>query len=131
MTTESGKPKKRILVVDDDKVAVELAEIKLRKLGYDTITAISGRDCLRIAESENPDLILLDIMMPGLDGGATAQLLSENPKTKDIPVIYTTILISEEEERRDLGESQGRLFVAKPLNKEKLSKTINKILFGT
>jgi len=119
---------KRILVVDDEKAVLELAEVELNELGYDVITAISGKDCLKIAEGEKPDLILLDIMMPELDGGETAQRLSENPKTKDIPIIFVTCLISEEEELECLGEIRGRLFVAKPFDKERLLGAIKKVL---
>jgi len=122
------KGKKKILVVDDEKAALELAEVKLKELGYDAITAISGKDCLKIAKEEKPDLILLDVMMPELDGGGTAQRLSENPETKNIPIIFVTCLISEKEELECLGEIRGRLFVAKPLDKERLSEAINKVL---
>lgn len=122
--------KSKILVVDDEEAALDLAEIKLNELGYDAITATNGKDCLKIAKEEKPDLILLDVMMPELDGGGTAQLLLENPETQNIPIIFLTSIISEEEERESLGEFGGRLFVAKPLNKERLSEAIKTALQG-
>jgi len=128
MQSEGGGSKKRIMVVDDEEAALDLAQVKLNELGYDVIKATNGRDCLKIAETEKPDLILLDIMMPELDGGNTAQLLLDNPKTKDIPVIFLTSLISPEEELKDLGEIKGRLFVAKPLDSQRLSAAIKKAL---
>jgi len=124
------KVKKRILVVDDDKAVLELAKIKLEQLEYDVITATSGKDCLEIAEREKPDLILLDIIMPVLDGGETAHLLLENPETKDIPIIFLTSIISEQEEIGQLGKAGGHLFVAKPFNKERLLGAIKKALGG-
>lgn len=130
MAPEAGKDKKRILVVDDERAVLELAEIKLKELGFDVITATSGNDCLKIAERESPDLILLDIMMPEMDGSQIAQFLLENPRTKDIPIIFVTSMISEEEEREQLGKIGNRLFVAKPFDKERISEAINKTLEG-
>ena len=130
MESEVGKDKKGILVVDDEKAILELAEVKLKELGYDVITATNGKDCLKIAKGGKPDLILLDVMMPELDGNKTAQLLLENPKTKDIPIIFLTSIISEEEERESAGEIGGHLFVAKPLDKQRLSEAIKKALEG-
>lgn len=128
MQLEAGRDKKRILVVDDKEAALDLAEVKLNELGYDVIKATNGRDCLRIAETEKPDLILLDIMMPGLDGGDTTQLLLDNPETKDIPIIFLTSLITPEEELKCSGEIKGRLYVAKPLDNQRLSEAIKKAL---
>lgn len=128
MQSEAGRDKKKIMVVDDEEAALDLAEAKLNELGYDVIKATNGRDCLRIAETEQPDVILLDIMMPQLDGGDTTQFLLDNPKTKDIPVIFLTSLISPEEELKCLGEIKGRLFVAKPLDSQRLSTAIKKAL---
>lgn len=130
MKRKTRKTKKRILVVDDEETALELTEVKLKQLGYDVITATNGKDCLKIAEGENPDLILLDVMMPDLDGGGTAQLLLENQKTKYIPIVFLTSIISEKEELKRLGEIGGRLFVAKPLDSERLSVAIKKALEG-
>lgn len=128
MESKAGEDKKRILVVDDEEVALELAEVKLKSLGYDVITAKNGNDCLKIAGGEKPDLILLDIMMPGLDGGDIARLLLENPKTKHIPIIFLTSIISEKEELEVSGKIAGRSFLAKPVETERLSEAIKKSL---
>ena len=127
MEKKEGK-RLKILLVDDEQSFLELAEMKIKSLGHDVITAANGKDCLKIAEGETPDLILLDILMPGMDGGETAQLLLENPKTKDIPIIFLTCVISEREERECLGKIGGRLFVAKPLDMKRLLAAIEKAL---
>ena len=117
--------KKKILVVDDEEGSLEMAEIRLKEFGYEAITATNGKDGLRMAEKECPDLILLDVMMPEMDGGEIAYLLSENPKTKDIPIIFLTSLVSEREEFK---RAKGYLFVAKPFDKEKLLRVIKEAL---
>ncbi|MEK9150266.1 MAG: response regulator [Candidatus Desantisbacteria bacterium] len=116
--------KKRMLVVDDDEGSLEVTTVMLEGLGYEVIKATSGKECLEIAKEESPDLILLDVMMPEMDGGETAQTLSENLKTKNIPIIFLTSIISEKEER----VIRGYIFVAKPLNKERLLEAITKVL---
>ena len=127
MKRKEGK-RLKILLVDDEQSFLELAEIKIERLGYNVVTATTGEDCLKLAEKESPDLVLLDVMMPGMDGGETAQLLLENPKTKDIPIIFLTCVITEREERARLGEIGGHLFVAKPLDTKRLSGAIEKAL---
>ena len=121
---------KKILVVDDEKAQLDLAEVTLKELGFDVITASNGKDCLNIAEREKPDLILLDVVMPELDGGRTADLLLDIPETKDIPIIFLTSIVTEEEEVESRGKIGGRTFVAKPFDRERLLAAINKALKG-
>ena len=127
MEKKEGK-RLKILLVDDEESFLELAEIKLKRLGYKVITATTGENCLKLAEKESPDLVLLDVMMPGMDGGETAHLLLENPKTKNIPIIFLTSIISKREEQECLGEPGGHLFVAKPFDTKRLLGAIEKAL---
>jgi DNA-binding response OmpR family regulator len=85
----SGKAKK-ILVVDDEATLVEMMSFNLQRHGYETITAHNGLDALSLAERETPDLIILDLMMPGLDGTAVTRRLKSDPKLSRIPVIMLT-----------------------------------------
>jgi DNA-binding response OmpR family regulator len=82
---------KRILLIDDEDGARRIIQFSLEAAaGWEVLTASSGIEGLRLAEAEQLDLILLDVMMPDLDGSATFQRLQENPKTQSIPVIMLT-----------------------------------------
>jgi len=119
--------KKKILIVDDEKDALFILEQELAGRGYSVISADNGSDALDLAKSEYPDLIILDIRMPGIDGLDVAAKLKEDPKTKDIPVIYLTGLL-----RRRKGEKQGhvvgdKVLIAKPYSIEGLSAQIERL----
>jgi len=86
---------KRILVVDDDADLVEMLCFNLKKAGYAVGTAGNGVEALRKARSLSPDLILLDLMLPELDGFAVCEILRRNAATASIPVIMLTALSSE------------------------------------
>lgn len=82
---------KRILVVDDDAVIREVVAACLQRLGsWDVLTAASGKDALRQADTEKIDAIVLDVMMPEMDGFAVLQCLRSNPTTQLIPVVLLT-----------------------------------------
>lgn len=82
---------RKVLLVDDDDELRKLGEIVLRKLGrWEARVAASGEEALAIARAERPDLILLDVMMPGMDGLTTLARLREDAATADIPVIFLT-----------------------------------------
>src|SRR5574344_2918054 len=81
-----------ILIVDDIHANVLLLQAILKHNQYKTITANSGLECLKKLQEEKPDLLLLDIMMPGMNGYEVAQRAKQNPDTKDIPIIFVTAL---------------------------------------
>ncbi len=85
------RPSKRVLVIDNEEYIREVAQICLETVaGWEVLTAASGQEGLVVAEAENPDAILLDVMMPGMDGLTTFKHLQANPTTKRIPVIFLT-----------------------------------------
>jgi CheY-like chemotaxis protein len=91
------------------------------------LTAENGAEALEIAKTQAPDVVVLDIMMPGMDGTEVAAALKENPGTRDIPVILLSSLVSTQEERSSV--SQGFVsYVSKPLNAEKLLNEIRRSL---
>ena len=92
---------RRILVVDDDEMLREVAQAALELVGgWQVTTASSGAQAQQRARHEQPDAILLDVMMPGLDGPATVTALRADPVTRDIPIIFLTAKMAAD----DLGE---------------------------
>ena len=83
---------KTILIVDDEQDVLSVLKAGLTSKGYSIITAIDGEHALTLARSKQPDLIILDVMMPGMDGPEVAIKLKDSLKTKDIPVIFLTSL---------------------------------------
>jgi CheY-like chemotaxis protein len=98
--------RRTVLVVEDEGDIRELVPVSLeRRGGFRVLTAESGQVALRIAVEERPDAILLDVMMPGLDGPATLGRLRETPETAGIPVVFLTAKVQSGDRRRlmDLG----------------------------
>jgi len=80
-------PSGTVLVVDDDPIIVSLLQVNFEIEGYDVLTAIGGEAGLAQARSGNPDVVVLDVMMPGIDGLEVARRLREDPATRAIPVV--------------------------------------------
>jgi two-component system alkaline phosphatase synthesis response regulator PhoP len=82
--------KERILAVDDEEDILELVKFNLAREGYSIICTTSGEEALKIAQKEHPALIVLDLMLPGIDGLDVAKALKSEPKTRDIPIVMLT-----------------------------------------
>lgn len=118
----------KILIVDDEKDVLSMLKTRLTAKGYSVITAMHGLDAIDLARAQSPDLIILDILMPGMEGTEVAAKLKEDCETKDIPIIFLTCLISKEEEREKKGCVKENIFFAKPFDSEELTDTIEKLL---
>ena len=105
----------RILVVDDILPNVKLLEAKLTAEYFDVLTASDGASALEVAEAETPDIILLDVMMPGMDGFEACERLKSNPKTRHIPVVMVTALSDVNDRVRGLKAGADD-FLSKPVN---------------
>ena len=119
---------KKILVVDDNKEVVDLLYKFLSKEGFEVLTAIDGESALALAKRSLPDLIILDVMMPGMDGGAVMEKIREDEKLRDIPVVFLTGAIAEDEARGREGKDAGRLFMSKGGDIREQIKIIKKLL---
>jgi CheY-like chemotaxis protein len=116
--------KKQILVVDNEPYIQEVVKICLETVaGWEVLLAGSGEECLHRAEAEQPDVILMDVMMPDMDGITTFQKLQENPATQAIPVILLTAKIQSSERCRyaELGTKGA---IAKPFDPLELAEQI-------
>jgi two-component system phosphate regulon response regulator PhoB len=120
-------PKKRVLVVDDEPDTVELIEFNLTNAGYDIVTAIDGAEALRKARAAEPDLIILDVMLPEIDGLQVCKLLRHDPATAKIPVLMLTAKAAEVD--RILGLELGaRDYVTKPFSPRELLLRVRNLL---
>jgi CheY-like chemotaxis protein len=117
-------PKATILVVEDDRESADLLKIMLQKGDVEFLTATSGEDALHIAREKLPDLISLDIRLPGLDGFEVLQLLKRDAATADIPVVIITVSPDRERGLR-LGAAE---YFIKPLDEKRLREVIVRLL---
>ena len=116
----------KILVVDDVPENVRLLEAVLGPRGYKVVTATDGRAALQLVETEEPDLILLDVMMPGLDGYAVCRSLRANDDTAVLPVIMVTSSIGQEKTKAI--EAGADDFIPKPFNHDELLTRVRSLL---
>jgi len=119
--------KQTILVVDDEQDLLDLIEYNLKKEGYDVLKAENGIQGLEMAKEHKPNLVLLDIMMPKLDGIQVCEKMRANPDLKPIPVIFLTARSDEktEVEGLDIGADD---FITKPISTTKLLSRIKAVL---
>ena len=118
--------KKRILVVDDEKHIVRLVQLNLERAGYEVITANDGIEALEKVESENPDMLVLDVMMPRLDGIETLKRLRSNPDTSELHVIMLTAK-SQDQDVLEGWRSGTSLYLTKPFNPMELLAFMKRI----
>jgi len=110
---------KRILAVDDEPHILKLVSFSLRSGGFDVIEASDGLSALAIAEAERPDLILMDVMMPVLDGFEACRRLKDNPATMDIPVVMLTAKTQLSEQKTGMDCGAGG-YICKPFTPKDL-----------
>ncbi len=119
--------KAKILVIDDEKEIIDTISLMLKARDYSVIPALDGQEGLEKAKSENPDLILLDIMMPGMDGYNVCLKLKSTKETKNIPVV----IISGKAERDAIVKSHSlgvSDFIVKPFNLPTLLGKVGKYI---
>jgi DNA-binding response OmpR family regulator len=117
----------KILIVEDDLPTVELMKFALQSEGFEVVVVYDGITALRSVEKEKPNLILLDVMIPGVDGFEVCQLLKHNIKFMNIPIIMVTAKVRKED--RMLGFEKGADdYVSKPFDPIELVSRIKKLI---
>ena len=119
--------KKKIMVVDDESSLIELIRGILEE-EYEVITAMSGDECLKKLSTVKPDLILLDMMMPGMSGREVSEKIRKNPKTKDLKIAFVTVAKFSETGRNVLKKMDILDYITKPFENEDLIKRVKKMV---
>lgn len=119
---------KHILIVDDERDVVSVLAKGLTVEGYSVITALNGKNALALAKSERPDLIILDILMPDMDGPEVAASLKEDHGTSDIPVIFLTGMFPKREDTEGDRIVAGYRWLDKPYDILQLITVIEETL---
>lgn len=117
---------KKILAVDDERHIVRLVEVNLQRAGYEVVTAFDGREALEKVKSENPDLVVLDVMMPYMDGFEVLKQLKADPATAEIPVIMLTAKAQDADVFRG-WQSGVDCYLTKPFNPMELLTFVRRI----
>ena len=117
----------KILVADDEVYILRLLEMTFKKGGYEVVSCRDGKEALATAFTAQPQLIVLDVMMPGLDGLGALRMLKENPATRDIPVVVLSAK-GHALTRVDAVLAGAVLFLAKPFSPNELLGEVRKIL---
>jgi CheY-like chemotaxis protein len=118
--------KKKILICDDDPVILRLLQVNLEIEGYAVVSAHHGEEAVRVAKSEVPDLIILDIMMPRMDGYQVAHVLKSHYGTKDIPLVFLSAKAQQAD--IDRGKAYGVTnYLTKPFDPSELLEVIERL----
>src|SRR3954454_8702770 len=119
--------KRRVLVIDDESSMRMLCRINLAAAGIDVLEADNGETGLELGRREQPDLILLDVMMPGIDGWEVARRLASDPATREIPVVFLTARAGDDDRR--VGEATGGVgYVVKPFDPVGIGHVVEDVL---
>jgi len=121
--------RKRILVVDDEIYMLHILEFSLGMEGMEVITASSGQEALQRVAEERPDLIVLDVLMPEMDGHEVCRQLKDQPRTRSIPIIFLSARDGRAD--REAGLRLGaEAYITKPFSPQSLIDTIGEVLEG-
>jgi len=119
----------RVLIVDDSPTEMFTLKSMLEAKGFEVLEAENGADGVALAREELPDVVLMDIVMPGLNGFQATRQLTKDAKTEHIPVIIVTT--KDQETDKVWGQRQGaKGYLVKPVTEEQLAETINSVIAG-
>jgi DNA-binding response OmpR family regulator len=120
--------KKKIMVVDDEESIVELVKAIMESEEYEVVTAMDGNECLEKLKTVKPDLIILDMMMPGMSGREVCEKIRENPKTKNLKVAFLTVAKFSETGKGVLKEMKVLDYITKPFENQDLVRRVKKLV---
>jgi len=118
--------RKKIMVVDDEETLVELVSAVMEEGGFEVIVAHDGKECLEKLKKAKPDLILLDMMMPGMSGREVCERIRKDPKTKDLKVIFLTVAKFSETGKDVLQKMKVADYITKPFDNDDLVRRVKK-----
>lgn len=118
----------KILIVDDDREMVELIELFLSNAGFLTISAFSGEEALEKTFQQKPDLILLDIMMPKIDGWEVLRRIKNDPDVQNTPVAFITARTQNIDKMIGLSVMKAAGYITKPFSKQELLTEVKRII---
>jgi len=122
--------KRKILIVDDERYILHILDFSLGAEGYEVITAGDGEQAVERSRYDKPDLIVMDIMMPKMDGFEACKVIKADPDTRDIPVIMLTAKGREVDKKRGLDAGADE-YLTKPFSPAKLIERVQVVLDGT
>lgn len=118
---------KKILIIEDNEANRILLRDLMQMRGYEVIDRITAEDGIKTAEEQNPDLILMDVQLPGMDGLTATRQLKSDPKTKHIPIIVVTSFAMEYDKKKAL-EAGADNYASKPIDTRKLPMLVQELL---
>jgi CheY-like chemotaxis protein len=122
-----GTTEGRVLIVDDESAIRLVCRLNLHSAGFDTLEASDGASALALARAERPDLILLDIMLPEVDGWSVAEELAQADDTREIPVIFLSAR-SEDSDQARAHETGGVGYITKPFDPSAMTETVRTVV---
>jgi two-component system, OmpR family, alkaline phosphatase synthesis response regulator PhoP len=125
-----GQQSKSILLVEDDRFLRKAAEATLRRHGFTVRTAADGEEALQRVRDEAPDLVLLDLIMPKLQGFEVLRILKQDPATKQIPVVVLSNLGQESDVQQALQSGAAAYFIKANLSLQDLVTQVHRVLTG-
>jgi two-component system response regulator VicR len=123
-----AEEKKKVLCIEDEKEMIDLIKLILERRGFEVLGALGGKEGLEVIRREKPDLILLDLMMPEVDGWEVYRQMKADEKLKDIPVVVVTAKAQSIDKVLGLHIAKVDDYVTKPFGPQELLKSIDKVL---
>jgi CheY-like chemotaxis protein len=119
---------KRILIVDDSQLILNITRSILEKEGYSVLEAHDGKECFKVVEKLKPDIILLDVVMPDMDGWEVCKKIKETKATRDIPVVMFTTQAREKDFKKSIEYAGAYAHILKPFNREELINLVKEAI---